>query len=172
MHKYREASKHIHSIFHTFTDIVEPISLDDTYIWEVNEFGELINITDVGRVKIAHNSNCHKRAVEKELLDGIILNSEIYLKSLHTPNRQVLGYDWKIDEEQINSLSVDVSIYSVNNIIIAEQNYKFDSNNLDDVMTPVFFEKSDELEKSIIKVKVDYKETNQKETDMIYKINY
>ena len=47
--KYREVSRQVHDIFHQYTDLIEPLSLDEAYLDVTNNFKNLPTATDVAQ---------------------------------------------------------------------------------------------------------------------------
>ena len=47
--KYRDVSRHIHQIFRQYTDIIEPLSLDEAYLDVTTNFRQLASATEVAQ---------------------------------------------------------------------------------------------------------------------------
>lgn len=47
--KYREVSRQVHDIFHQYTDLIEPLSLDEAYLDVTSNFKNLPTATDVAQ---------------------------------------------------------------------------------------------------------------------------
>src|SRR5690606_24914994 len=117
MEKYKEASRHVHEIFGRYTDVIEPISIDEAFL-DVNgknaiEIAKIIKediYTEVkltASVGISYNKFLAKLASDMEKPDGFtIITPEDAKELLPTlPVRKLWGVGDKTEGE-LNSLGI------------------------------------------------------------------
>jgi len=148
----------------------KPISIQDTYIWMVDEHGQLVNITDMGRARIAHNSECYRVVLDKEITNGVILKSEIVLDTIYSENKRAISFDWIIDKELIDSLNITLSIYSKRNELIGEQDFKLENIKVGYDVTTLVIDDQFEPYLSSIRVAVNYKEKLREPEEVLYTV--
>ena len=124
MDKYKEVSREIHSIFRAYTEIIEPISIDEAFLeidnGETIEIGKRIkedickNLRLTASVGVSYNKFIAKMASDMQKPDGLTVITPDQARRIlpQLPIRKIWGVGEKTEKE-LN----DIGIFTVNDLL-------------------------------------------------------